>query len=388
MSLVTTWAAVPMLTCSALMLGLERRRGGLELLYLVPLIPLAWIVVAPASASTLAPALTAALVVALLSRQRDDLLHGECALKLLWVLGSALALSWAGVALLAVTTGTTRLEEQWAAIAIEAEPALLWKTSLSLSLLGGLVLLGTAPFHFWVADVVQGVRPSLAAPCIAALQTCGSVWLAHRLDGIGGVPEAERVVSGLLDAGAAVALGIGAVTLSFQRRPERRVGTLASLNGALIVARFALEHGARRPLAGTLPAYETWSVHLALALCGACVLARFLPISDRARGAAPVMFRRHPVWESSGSMRWHPSPECLERRARSCGSPPAAPACRHRAPGSRCSSASPGSRRSPSWCDRCESPSACRATIPCRPVRCRRRRAGRWGSRARGSWRS
>jgi len=37
------------------------------------------------------PALSVGLVVAALARNRDDLLHSECALKLLWVMGGAIA---------------------------------------------------------------------------------------------------------------------------------------------------------------------------------------------------------------------------------------------------------------------------------------------------------
>jgi hypothetical protein len=79
----------------------------------------------------------------------------------------------------------------------------------------------------------------------------------------------------------------GAVTLGAQRRPERRVGTLASLNGALVLALIASGRG---PETAWL---VTWAAHLALALTGASTLARFLPVSTSAGPGAPIL-RRHP----------------------------------------------------------------------------------------------
>jgi NADH:ubiquinone oxidoreductase subunit 2 (subunit N) len=204
------------------------------------------------------------------------------------------------VSLLALSTATFRLEEQWGVLAVMGDPSLLWTTSLALSLIGGFVLLGTAPFHFWVSDVLQGVRPWLAPLSVTALQACGAAWISARLAGISSLPQAEHVVTGLLDAAAAAALVIGAVTITFQRRPERRVGTLASLNGALALVSLALAHGARRPMSAEPAPTAAWSIHLALALSGAGVLARFLPVSERIPEAAPVLFRRHPFWGCLG----------------------------------------------------------------------------------------
>src|SRR5206468_11203202 len=102
---------------SGLGLWLDRgRRGGaIELVALVIAAPLAMLVVAPGLSPVWA-ALAPALVIGLLLRARDDLLHRECAIKLLWVLGPAFALSCAGIALLTIATGTTVPAEQWAVI--------------------------------------------------------------------------------------------------------------------------------------------------------------------------------------------------------------------------------------------------------------------------------
>ena len=53
-----------------------------------------------------------------------------------------------------------------------------------------LVLLGGAPFHFLVADILQGVRPWLAASAVVALQVSGATWPSQRREGV--IPPAER----------------------------------------------------------------------------------------------------------------------------------------------------------------------------------------------------
>lgn len=284
---------VLLLAAAAFSLWSDRRRGGVfELFALVPLALLAAVSTQHALVSAAGPLLVAALVIALLARQRDDLLHSECALKLLWVLAPALALSAMAAALLAVATSTSVVREQWGVLAMELEPRTLWTTSLSLSLLAGAVWLGGAPFHFWTSDLVQGARPWIAALSVAALQTCGAAWLEQRLDGIGQLPDAARLVHLLLGVAAGVGFVVGAITIASQRRPERRVGTLASLNGALALAAFASVPGPRAPLVPGI----VWSSHLALALMGASTLSRFLPVSQPEPGPAPVLFRRHAVW--------------------------------------------------------------------------------------------
>src|SRR4030065_472856 len=122
-------------------------------------------------------ALAGGLAVALLARDRDDLLHSECALKLGWVMVPALALSWAGLELLTLATGTPVVLEQWAVLDLGLDPPFLWSTALPLSLITGLVLLGAAPFHFWVADAVHGSRPWFAPLAVVALQLAGGGWI-------------------------------------------------------------------------------------------------------------------------------------------------------------------------------------------------------------------
>ena len=237
--------------------------------------------------------LVVGVVVAALARDGDELLHGECALKLLWVMGSAIALSWAGIELLALATGTAYVREQWSVLSLGLEPTFLWSTALPLSLLIGVVLLGGAPFHFWLADVFQGVRPWLAPLAAATLQISGAVWLAARLDGVDQFPPGARLAWGLLRIAAWVAFVAGAATLMAQRRPERRVGTLASLNGALVLALIASGQGP------DMTWLVNWAAHLALALTGASTLARFLPVSTPAGLGAPIL-RRHPLITLAG----------------------------------------------------------------------------------------
>ena len=289
------------LVASSLVLWQDRDlRGRVGMAALIAVIPLAAVVSGGVAFSPLWPPLVAALVVAMLARESDDPLQSECALKLLWVLGSALALSWAAVALLGAGTGTLRLEEQWTVLAVGTEngvePGFVWTAALPLSLLAGVVMLGGAPFHFWPADLVQGTRPWSAPLALAALQVCGALWIGSRLEGIETFLPAARVVNTLLYSAAVVALSVSAVTLVLQRRPERRVGSLASLNGALVLATLAVSHG--RPVAGGIRLWPAplWGVHLALAVTGAALLARFVPVSERGPAPAPVLFRRHPVW--------------------------------------------------------------------------------------------
>ena len=240
------------------------------------------------------PALAIGLVVALLSRPREDLLHSECAIKLLWVMGGALALSWAGLELLAFNSGTAEVLEQWSVLQMGLDPPFLWRTALPLSLLVGVVLLGGAPFHFWAADLFQGGRPWLAPLAVAALQVSGAGWLIRRLEGIERFSEASRLIESLLGIAALIAFLVGAATLVFQRRPERRVGTLASLNGALLLAALASGHGGRGLHGRLEDAVGLWAAHLVLALSGAGTLARFIHVPSAQPGSGSVLFRRHP----------------------------------------------------------------------------------------------
>jgi hypothetical protein len=290
-ALSTQWvavgAALAALISGLLLLRLERsgRAGVGPAGALVALA--AGIGLAPGAHTGWAP-LVVGVVVAALARDGDELLHGECALKLLWVMGAAVALSWAGLLLLTLATGTPYVLEQWAVLGLGLEPTFLWSTALPLSLLIGLVLLGGAPFHFWLADVFQGVRPWLAPLAAASLQITGAAWLAARLDSVERFPPGAQLAWGLLRIAAWVAFLAGAATLGSQRRPERRVGTLASLNGALVLGLIASGRG---PESAWL---VTWAAHLALASSGASTLARFLPVSTPAGLGAPIL-RRHPL---------------------------------------------------------------------------------------------
>jgi NADH:ubiquinone oxidoreductase subunit 2 (subunit N) len=273
------------------LLGLERRGGGLIALAVVTALAGAMGAAGPASGAH-AP-LVVGLVIAALAREPRESLHAECAIKLLWVMGVALALSLAGQELLTIATGTTIVSEQWAVLKLGLDPRFLWSTALPLSLLLGLVLIGGPPFHFWVADLFQGVRPWLAPLAVAALQTAGATWLTDRLEGVSSFPPASQLITSLLGIAALVAFAGGAATLLIQRRPERRAGSLASLNGALLLA--ALATG--RPLRPS--SLAEWSAHLALALTGASTLARFLPVPASSAGGPPAigapLFRRHPL---------------------------------------------------------------------------------------------
>ncbi len=237
-----------------------------------------------------------ALAVATLALGRSDRLQSECALKLAWVVGPALALSFAGVHLLTLAAGTARPGEQWGVLALAIDPPTLWRTALPLSLLAGVVLVGAAPFHSWLADLLQGARGWLAPLVAAALQVLGAAWLVERLVGIEAFPDAAQLASGVLGLGATVAFLGGAATLVTQRRPERRVGTLASLHGGLVLATLAAAHsGAPR----TLPHADAWAAHLVLALAGAGLAARFLPVTTGPAPAA-VLFRRHAFAGTAG----------------------------------------------------------------------------------------
>jgi NADH:ubiquinone oxidoreductase subunit 2 (subunit N) len=293
-------AAIPLavvLAAALLLRQLDRRREGEGLpsaaLVWVSLLPLALVIAAPLAAGPVRGALVAALAVALLARNREDLAQSECALKLTWVFGAAFALSWAGDSLLALAAGTAVRAEQWNVLSLRLDPYGLWTGALALALLAGAVLLGGAPFHFWLADVFHGARPHLAPLVVAAPQAVGAAWLAGRLAGIEDFPGGAAFASGLLSLAAALALVGGAATLATQRRPERRVGTLASLQGALVLAAFAADPGLA-PFAEVPGALAAWSTHLALALTGAGALARFLAVDSDAADGPVVLFRRHP----------------------------------------------------------------------------------------------
>jgi NADH-quinone oxidoreductase subunit N len=289
-------AAALALLAAGLLLWVDRRGepAGVALLPMVVLAPLAaGLGSFGATPRAFAP-LAALLVAALLARDREDRLHSECALKLLWVAGPAFALAWAGEQLLAVLAGTAVVREQWAVLALGLDPPMLWGAALPLSMLAGLVLVGGAPFHFWSADLVQGARAWVAPLAVAVLQASGALWLERRLEGVEAFDAGSRVVSGLCGIAAIVAFVAGGVTLAWQRRPERRVGTLASLHGALVLGSLAAAHHTWRALPPPAGVFEGWAAHLALGLTGAVAVSRLRPVGDGVAPPAPL-FRRHPM---------------------------------------------------------------------------------------------
>jgi len=292
------------LAVALLLLLLERRLDpqSASVFPFAVLPPLAAIVVVPEREGAALPALVVALVIAMLARNRRDLLHSECGVKLLWVLGPALALSWAGGALLTLATGTSVIAEQWAVLQLGLEPRFLWSTALPLTLVGGIVLLGAAPFHFWMADLFHGARAWLAPLAAASFQVTGAVWVARRLTGIEAFPAGAEVTGPLLASAAVVAFVAGAATLLGQRRPERRVGTLASLQGGIVLASLAAAHGREDFPEASRVLLATWSTHLALAYSGASILARFLPVAPGVAAPGATLFRRHPITALVGSL--------------------------------------------------------------------------------------
>ncbi|HVP14075.1 MAG TPA: hypothetical protein VMS88_00945, partial [Terriglobales bacterium] len=103
----------------------------------------------------------------------------------------------------------------------------------------------------------------------------------------------------LLRIAAAAALLAGAGTIVWQSRPERRVGTLASLQGGLALA--ALASGLGREEARGLTIWLlSWAAHLALALSGAALLSRLVPVIRPAGAPGPHLFRRHPLTALAG----------------------------------------------------------------------------------------
>jgi len=273
------WGLMPLLVLAPLSLVIARGQGA----------PIGW-----------AP-LASGLVVALLSRAREDVLHSECALKMLWVLATAFALSWAGLLLMIVVTGSSQPVEQWAALGVGLDPPLLWRMALPLGLLAGIVMVGGAPFHFWSADLLQGSRPWLGPIAVTALQVSGVAWMTQRLDAIHVYPEAASLASSILGIAAGAALLVGGLTLLWQRRPERRIGTLASLHGGLALAMLAAAHVNAGPATDLPPILARWSAHLVIALGGAASLARLVPVPVTGPSHPVALFRRHP-WSGAAGL--------------------------------------------------------------------------------------
>jgi len=290
------------LVAALLLVASERRRRPLSgsLGLLLVLVPCALVLVRLDAAGWILAPLVAALVAAALARESQDPLPGECALKLVWVLGGAFALTAVGFALLALATGVTAPPEQWSVLQLGLSQRMVWVVALPLALLAGVVLLGGAPFHFWVADLFQGASAALAPLAVAALQGLGAMWLVRRLAGLEGFGNGAVLAGALLRTAAIAAFLAGAGTLLLQRRPERRVGTLASLQGGLALAALAISAG-RGPLDTMVTAWLVpWAAHLALALSGAALLARLTPADLAAGAPGGHLFRRHPLSAFAG----------------------------------------------------------------------------------------
>lgn len=293
------------LVASALVLWRDRVRSGgvLEIGAMIAVLPFAGAIVVGSIPPT-AAALLVALAVAALARERRDVVHSECALKMAWVLGTSLALSAAGFELLRLSTATESLADQWSVLAVTTEfgmePGYLWAAALPLSLLAGIVLLGGAPFHFWLIDLLHGARPWVAPLAAAALQTAGVGWLTTRLQGIESYAPAAHLVDTLLSTAAGIAFAIGGLTLQFQLHPERRIGTLASLQGALVLASLAMAEQPSLIHSGAAIDVAAWGAHLAIALTGATVVTRFLRVQEGWLAPAPVLLRRHPLFALFG----------------------------------------------------------------------------------------
>jgi NADH:ubiquinone oxidoreductase subunit 2 (subunit N) len=296
---VAAWPVAPALAVAAL---LAAGRGGparLAARLFVPALGACTLVTLAALPAWVAP-LVAGLFAVALVRGGEDPLPGECALKLTWVLGGAFVLGATGLALLALAAGTTSPVEQWGVLRLGLSQRLVWTVALPLVLLTGVVLLGGAPFHFWVADLFQGVSAGTAPLAVATLQACGALWLVRRLAGIEAFPDGAALAATLLRTAAAAAFLAGAGTLSWQRRPERRVGTLASLQGGLALAALAVAAGHAPAEASSAAWLVPWAAHLALALAGAALLARLTP-TDLAPGEpGGHLFRRHPLAALAG----------------------------------------------------------------------------------------
>ena len=188
------------LVAALLLVASERRRRPLlgSLGLLLVLVPCALALARLDLAGWALAPLVAALVAAVLAREGQDPLPGECALKLVWVLGGAFALSAVGLALLALATGVTAPPEQWSVLQLGLSQRMVWSVALPLVMLAGVVLLGGAPFHFWVADLFQGAPAALAPLAVAALQGLGA--LARNTPGFSGADLANLTNEAALSA--------------------------------------------------------------------------------------------------------------------------------------------------------------------------------------------
>ena len=131
--------------------------------------------------------------------------------------------------------------------------------------------------------------------------------LLRRLQGVEALPEATQLARNVLAGACVLAWTFGSATLATQRRPERRVGSLASLHGALALSALvaAMSPSPRNAFAGLGgDGWAAWTAHLVLASTAAGALARFLPASPRPGDPAVVLFRRHPWTAAAACYGW------------------------------------------------------------------------------------
>jgi hypothetical protein len=242
-----------------------------------------------------------ALTVAVLARERHDPRASECGVKLLWCLAGVFALAAVGWALLSLATGTVMAAEQWRVAGIGLVPRIAWSAALGLFVLAGCVLVGSAPFHFWLADVAQAGVPWLAGPAGGALQAGAAAALLRVLGGIDSAPEAAATARTLFATAAVAGFGLGAITLAGPRGPERRAGTLAGLQGALFLAALVATPAGAAFGAVAGPLLERWAAHLVLAGTGAALLAPCLPVTPRVGGPGAPLARAHPLAALAGA---------------------------------------------------------------------------------------
>ncbi len=263
-------------------------------LWFIALLPLASVLHSPHALGPAGVLLTWALVLALLLRDLRDPYSSEAALKLAWVGGAALALSLAGEHLLALAAGTARVSEQGPALTLGLDPYALWGVALVLSLMVGVVLLAGVPFHFWAADLAQGAPLHIAPLALASLAALGAAWLSRRLAEVANFPDGLDRVGAVLAGSAVLALIGGGASLAWQKRPDRRVGVLVGVQGALVLTALAIDPG-RAPFTSlSQDGLAAWAIHLGLALTGAIAFARFTPADVHAIEPPAVLFRRHP----------------------------------------------------------------------------------------------
>src|SRR6185436_17071632 len=78
----------------------------------------------------------------------------------------------------------------------------------------------------------------------------------------------------------------------------------ASLNGAQLLALVAFARGGAGGAGVVEGLVPRWAAHLVLALSGAGILSRFLPVAGERPEPPPVLFRHHAVAGLAGLYAW------------------------------------------------------------------------------------